>query len=577
MMELAPGDPERIGPYRLHARIGAGGMGVVYLASDPSGREVALKLVREELAADPGFRARFAREVRAGQRVGGMCTAHYLDADLDSGRPYLVSEYVPGGNLADYVSAHGPLEGDRLMGLAVGLAEGLVAMGAAGVVHRDLKPSNVLMGERGPKIVDFGISGAADATSLTQTGAVVGSPSWMAPEQAQGRETSAAVDVFSWGATVAFAATGRQPFGEGRADAVIYRVVHEEPDLAGIDPRLAPLVQSALAKDPARRPSPDALLVDVVKSATPGSLVEPGSVAEAEATEVIERTWAMPPARKRMMTGRQIALAGAALVLIAAFIAAALYVAHGKNTPSQAAQGGHHAAGSSTTTSSTAGHSTTTATSAPPLTPGDAVGDIPSCGGCRFIDMVTGLSSPSGPASLVAMQLPGTSASSSLMKFYLIGNNQQVIWSGPSGAPFLAAVTDGLHFSVDKSGNVLMPVVEGAHGGQMVIIRVTPDGITDFGTLTGADFGSNSPTFLQPNPSGYDQIVLPINDYQPSYAQGTTTDNIYSWSTSTDTYVLTNCQVLDNGGVPGTSYSPSGGKCGGTGNTGISGSTGNSG
>ena len=150
---------------------------------------------------------------------------HYLDADLESPRPYLVSEYVPGGNLADYVAEHGPLEGDHLLGLAVGLAEGLVAMGAAGVIHRDLKPTNVLMGERGPKIVDFGISVAVDGTSLTQTGAVVGSPSWMAPEQAQGRATTAAADVFSWGATVAFAATGRQPFGEGRPDAVIYRVV----------------------------------------------------------------------------------------------------------------------------------------------------------------------------------------------------------------------------------------------------------------------------------------------------------------------------------------------------------------
>lgn len=363
MNELQAGDPASIGPYRLHARIGAGGMGVVYLASDASGREVALKLVREELAADPGFRARFAREVRAGQRVGGMCTANFLDADLESPRPYLVSEYVPGGNLADYVAQHGPLEGDRLIGLAVGLAEGLVAMGAAGVIHRDLKPTNVLMGERGPKIVDFGISVAADGTSLTQTGAVVGSPSWMAPEQAQGRETTRAVDVFSWGATVAFAATGRQPFGEGRPDAVIYRVVHEEPDLAGIDPRLAPLVGSALAKNPAERPTADALLVGAVRSAAPGAAVEEGPTAEAEATDVIERTWVMPTSRWPNITKREIAIAAVALVLIAAFIAGALYVAHGKNTPSQAASqhGANHAA--STTTSTTA--ATTTTTSAP--------------------------------------------------------------------------------------------------------------------------------------------------------------------------------------------------------------------
>jgi serine/threonine protein kinase len=540
-------------------------MGVVYLASDPSGREVALKLVREELASDPGFRARFAREVRAGKRVGGMCTAHYLDADLDSTRPYLVSEYVAGGNLADYVSAYGPLEGDRLIGLAVGLAEGLVAMGAAGVIHRDLKPSNVLMGERGPKIVDFGISGAADGTSLTQTGAVVGSPSWMAPEQAQGRETSAAVDVFSWGATVAFAATGRQPFGEGRPDAVIYRVVHEDPDLTGVDPKLAPLALAALAKEPALRPTADALLVGVIKSATPGAVVEPGPVLEAEATEVVERTWVLPRPRWPKITWRQIAVGATAVVLIAAFIAGALYVAHGKNNPSQASQGTSHHTGAqqSATSSTTTVPATTTTTAAPPLTQADALADLPSCGGCQVVGMVTGLSSPSGPASLVAVQVPGpgTYPGSSQIMFYLIGNGRQVIWSGPSGAPFTAAATDGLHFSVDKSGNALMPVLVGAHGGQMVIIRVTPDGITDFGTLTGGDFGANSPTNLQPTPSGYDQIVLPINDYQPDYAQGTTTENIYSWSTSTDTYVLTSCLVLDHQGNPATTYSPTGGKC----------------
>ena len=175
---LRADDPRIIGPYQLLGRIGSGAMGVVYLAEGPTGgHRVALKLIRPELADDPAFRSRFRREVRAGQQVGGMCTARYLDADLDSARPYLVTEYVSGGNLADYVAAYGPLEGDRLLGLAVGLAEGLVAMSAAGVTHRDLKPTNVLMGDRGPKIADFGISVAADGTSYTQTGAVLGSPS----------------------------------------------------------------------------------------------------------------------------------------------------------------------------------------------------------------------------------------------------------------------------------------------------------------------------------------------------------------------------------------------------------------
>jgi serine/threonine protein kinase len=370
MNELQPGDPENIGPYRLHARIGAGGMGIVYLASDTVGREVALKLIREEFAADPGFRNRFAREVRAGQRVGGRYTAHYLDADLDSPRPYLVSQYVPGGNLIDYVATHGPLTGDHLIGFAAGLAEGLVAMGAAGVIHRDLKPSNVLMGEHGPKLVDFGIATAADGTSLTQTGAIVGSPSWMAPEQAQGRETTPAVDVFSWGATMAFAATGRQPFGEGRPEAVMYRVVHEEPDLAGIDARLAPLVEAAMTKSPTGRPSPDSLLLDVVKAATPGAVVQQGKVSEAEATDVIERTWVQPKQSKPFVTGRQLALAGLVLVVIAAFIAGALYVAHGKN-PSKQADGrsgqlanSHKSSKHSTTTSTSTRSGTTTSTTA---------------------------------------------------------------------------------------------------------------------------------------------------------------------------------------------------------------------
>ena len=175
-------------------------MGVVYLAEEPSGRQVALKLLRSELADDPGFRARFRREVESAQRVGGICNARYLDADLDSEHPYLVTEYVEGGNLFDFVTNHGPLTGDQLVGLAVGLAEALVAMNSVGVIHRDLKPSNVLMAPTGPKVVDFGISHAADGTALTQTGSIVGSPGWMAPEQALGHGTTAAIDVFAWGA-----------------------------------------------------------------------------------------------------------------------------------------------------------------------------------------------------------------------------------------------------------------------------------------------------------------------------------------------------------------------------------------
>jgi serine/threonine protein kinase len=345
-------------------------MGVVYLAEDDTGTQVAVKLIRDELAQDPSFRARFAREVRAGQRVGGMCTARYIAADLDSEHPYLVTEYVAGGNLLEFVHAHGPLEGDRLIGLAVGLAEGLVAMGAVGVIHRDLKPSNVLMADHGPKVVDFGISHAAGGTSLTQTGSVVGSPSWMAPEQAQGRESGAPVDVFSWGATVAFAATGRLPFGEGRPEAVVYRVVHEEPDLDGIDPRLAPHVRAALAKDPSARPSADVLLVGVIKTAMAG---EPLLATEADGTtEVLERTWVQPPpVGAKPQRGRQVAIALASVAIIAAFIAGALYVAHGdaKSPSHHAALAGDHGKSKSkkrTTTTTLRASTTTTGASQNP-------------------------------------------------------------------------------------------------------------------------------------------------------------------------------------------------------------------
>ena len=368
MEDLRTSDPATIGPYRLVRRIGSGGMGVVYLAEDDTGTQVAIKLIRDELAQDPLFRARFAREVRAGQRVGGICTARYLAADLDSEHPYLVTEYVGGGNLLDFVHAHGPLEGERLVGLAVGLAEGLVAMGAAGVIHRDLKPSNVLMADHGPKVVDFGISHAADGTSLTQTGSVVGSPSWMAPEQAQGRECGPSVDVFSWGATVAFAATGRLPFGEGRPEAVVYRVVHEEPDLDGIDPRLAPHVRVALAKEPSARPSADDLLVGVIKTAMAGEPIPATSLDGA--TEVLERTWAQPPpVGPKPRRSRQIAMALAAVVIIGAFIAGALYVAHGDaNSPSRHGSSAGTTTSSTTTTTAQAGTTTTVAAQSPTQT-----------------------------------------------------------------------------------------------------------------------------------------------------------------------------------------------------------------
>ena len=360
MRDLGDADPRDIGPYHLVARIGAGGMGVVYLAKDATGNQVAVKLVRAELADDPGFRARFRREVEAGQRVGGICTAKYLDADVVSERPYLVTEYVAGGNLADRVSTEGPLVGDQLVGLAVGLAEAIVAMHAAGVIHRDLKPSNVLLAPHGPKVFDFGISHAADATSLTQTGIVVGSPAWMAPEQARTGEATPAVDVFSWGATVAFAATGRSPFGEGRPDAVIYRVVHESPDLNGVPPKLYDLVARALQKDPAARPHPDELLVGVVKTAMVGALPPGGSVDMA--TAILDRTWKQEvPTAARPTRLRLYAWLAAVAVIVVALVAGIAFVTARSPSSHQAANTAVDHRTGTTTPATTAVTTSTTA------------------------------------------------------------------------------------------------------------------------------------------------------------------------------------------------------------------------
>jgi len=215
MQELQPGDPQLIGPYRLRGRLGAGGMGRVYLGLSPGGRAAAVKVIRADLAQDPEFRARFRREITVARKVSGLFTAPVIDADLDGPVPWLATAYVPGPSLAEAVSEHGPLPPRSVLALAKGLAEGLNAIHAAGVVHRDLKPANVLLAQDGPRVIDFGISRAAEASALTHTGLVVGSPGFMSPEQAEGREVGPPSDIFSLGAVLAFAATGHGPFGTG--------------------------------------------------------------------------------------------------------------------------------------------------------------------------------------------------------------------------------------------------------------------------------------------------------------------------------------------------------------------------
>lgn len=269
MQELQGGDPSHIGPYRLLGRLGAGGMGRVFLGRSAGGRPVAVKVIREELAGDAGFRTRFRREVAGARLVSGLFTAPVVDADLDAPVPWLATAYVPGLSLTDTVAAHGPLPAASVLALAAALAEGLSAIHAAGVVHRDLKPSNVLLAVDGPRIIDFGIARAAEATALTHTGLVVGSPGFMSPEQAEGREVGPPSDVFSLGAVLTFAATGEGPFGAGSTAALVYRVVHSPRAWMKSPPRFGPWSSVASPKTPASGQFPLTFLPNSVTPTSP--------------------------------------------------------------------------------------------------------------------------------------------------------------------------------------------------------------------------------------------------------------------------------------------------------------------
>ncbi|HEY0717758.1 MAG TPA: protein kinase [Streptosporangiaceae bacterium] len=260
MEPLSSDDPAEIGGYQLRSRLGAGGMGRVYLASTPGGRRVALKVVRPELGDDPDFRTRFRQEIAAARRVRGVYTAELLNADPEATPPWLVTAYVPGPSLQRAVNDHGPLPAETVILLVAGVAEALQAIHAAGVVHRDLKPSNVMLAPDGPRVIDFGIARAAEAASVTRSGIRVGSPQFMAPEQIRGTAATPAVDVFALGSVAAFSLLGRVPFGEGNPAALMHRVLNEPPDLTGARGPLRDLIQRCLAKDPAARPDPTEII-----------------------------------------------------------------------------------------------------------------------------------------------------------------------------------------------------------------------------------------------------------------------------------------------------------------------------
>jgi Protein kinase domain len=285
---LQPSDPRLIGPYQLIGRLGSGGMGRVFLGMSAAGRPVAVKIIHAELAADPEFRARFSVEVAAARKVSGLFTALVVDADVDAPVPWLATAYVSGPLLSEAVRDRGPLSVPSLLALAAGLAKSLSAIHGAGVVHGDLKPSNVLLALDGPRVIDFGISQAAEAAPLARGGLVVGTPSFMSPEQAAGQAVGPLSDVFSLGAVLAFAATGRRPFGRGQATSVLERVVRGAPDLQGAPSEMLPLIEQCLIKDSAGRPAAADLLaqVTVVQAALDQS--------EGQAPAAAPRRWWRP-------------------------------------------------------------------------------------------------------------------------------------------------------------------------------------------------------------------------------------------------------------------------------------------
>jgi serine/threonine protein kinase len=321
---LASSDPRQIGPYQLLGRLGSGAMGRVYLGRDRSGTLAAVKVVRPDLADDATFRHRFTRELRIIGKVNSLRIAALIAADVDAEQPWLATVYTAGTCLQDAVDQHGPLPADAVHALAAGVVEGLAVLHAAGIVHRDLKPSNVLLTTDGPKIIDFGIARAMDGTHLTATGAHLGSAAFMSPEQALGKAAGPPADIFALGALVTFALTGQPPFGEGTPEAVLYRIVHTEPDLSALyskDPNLGALAGNCLRKDPSQRPAADLALSQLaaVAPSQPAPQCEPGALPSQPP---------VPPQASSRVASRTVPrftharLAVAPMILLAAIITA---------------------------------------------------------------------------------------------------------------------------------------------------------------------------------------------------------------------------------------------------------------
>ncbi|MFE9766587.1 PQQ-binding-like beta-propeller repeat protein [Streptomyces sp. NPDC005808] len=295
MQALRETDPRRIGPYEVLGRLGAGGMGEVYLAESRAGLRLAVKVVRAEHAQDRTFRARFRQEVRAAQTVGGSgtYTARVVDADPEGERPWMATEFVDGPNLRDAVLDGGPLSEDAVLTFAAALGEALAAIHARGMVHRDLKPSNILLAPDGPRVIDFGIVRALEATAMTRTGAMVGSVGYVSPEQIRnGSEVGPPSDVFALGAVLAYASSGREPFGEGQDSVILLRIVTRDFDLSGVPARVLPLVEACLREEPGDRPTPGEVVGAAGHSAASlRAALRPGWLTSAPATVAGDERW----------------------------------------------------------------------------------------------------------------------------------------------------------------------------------------------------------------------------------------------------------------------------------------------
>ncbi|MFF8480418.1 serine/threonine protein kinase [Streptomyces antibioticus] len=367
VLPARPGDPKRVGPYRIIGRLGVGGMGTVHAGLDAAGLRVAVKVVHSAQAEDPEFRARFRREIQLSARVRGPFLIPLLAADPDAGSPWLATAYVPGLTLDRHLARYGPLTDSTLYAFATGTAQALAAIHAAGVIHRDVKPQNVILTPAGPRVLDFGIAHAADGTSVTRTGVMTGTPGWISPEHYRAGSAGPEGDLFAWGALVAYAATGRLPFGAGTPDVVAYRVMSEEPDLEGLPSELHTIVASALAKEPGSRTTASraaeecavllaAQATQVVPAGAQPTLVGDLVAAEWDVPAIDDPAW-RPHARSHRRT---VGVVVAASVVIGGLTGGALALRPGgTETPPTGSR--HHVSASSATITDTSSSASPTA------------------------------------------------------------------------------------------------------------------------------------------------------------------------------------------------------------------------